>query len=192
MELSNLIEAILFWKGEPITLKRLSDITKNEINEIEKALNTLEINLTSRGIVLMRKDNEVMLGTNKEYGPIIESLIKEDLHRDLGRAGLETLSVVLYLGPVARSEIDYIRGVNSSFIMRNLLVRGLIERVDNPNDKRSYVYKPTFELLSFLGITKVSDLPEYQSFRQELVDRKSKKEVLDQVIKASENTLIQE
>ncbi len=192
MELQKLIEAILFWKGEPISLKRLAEITKKEEGEVCEALALLEEKLSGRGIVLMRKENEVMLGTNKETSPLIEALIKEELHKDLGRAGLETLSVVLYLGPVLRSEIDYIRGVNSSFIMRNLLIRGLIERTENPKDKRSFVYKPTFELLSYLGLSKVEDLPEYESFRRELADRKAKKEALDEELRIAENKLAQE
>jgi segregation and condensation protein B len=95
-------------------------------------------------------------------------------------AGLETLSIVLYLGPVSRSEIDYIRGVNSNFILRNLLMRGLVERIEHETDKRSLKYRPTFELLSFLGIGSVEELPEYETTRAEIEARKeaSKKEDL--------------
>jgi segregation and condensation protein B len=75
--------------------------------------------------------------------------------KDLGKAGLETLSIILYQGPISRAEIDYIRGVNSNFILRNLLIRGLIERVENPHDQRSFLYKPTLELISYLGLSKI-------------------------------------
>jgi segregation and condensation protein B len=97
-------------------------------------------------------------------GPLIESLIKDELSKDLGKAGLETLAIVLYRGPIARSEVNYIRGVNSNYILRNILVRGLIEK-DEASSARSTVYRPTFELLSYLGISKVEDLPEYQNAR---------------------------
>ena len=92
---------------------------------------------------------------------MIEELCKEELSRDLGKAGLETLSIVLYRGPITRSGIDYIRGVNSTFILRNLLIRGLVEKIPNPNDQRSFLYRATFDLLSHLGIPRVEDLPEY-------------------------------
>ena len=90
------------------------------------------------------------------------------MQKDLGKAALETLTIILYRAPVSKGELDYIRGVNSSFILRNLLVRGLVERSINPNDKRSFVYRPTFDLLSHLGIAKIEDLPEYESVGQEI------------------------
>jgi segregation and condensation protein B len=109
-----------------------------------------------------------MLGTSKELSPLIEKLTKDELTRDLGKAGLETLSIVLYQGPLARADIDYIRGVNSQFILRALLIRGLVERIDNPKDARSYLYKPTLDLLSHLGVSKIADLPEYEQVRKDI------------------------
>jgi len=88
----------------------------------------------------------------------------------LGKAGLETLSIILYKAPITRVEIDYLRGVNSNFILRNLLIRGFIEKVVNPGDQRSYLYKPSLDLLSFLGVSKVEDLPEYVSIQEEIKD----------------------
>ena len=109
-----------------------------------------------------------MLGTSKELSSLIEKLTRDELNRDLGKAGLETLSIILYQGPITRAEIDYIRGVNSQFVVRNLLVRGLIERVDNPKDARSFLYKTTLDLLSLLGVSKIEDLPEYANIRAEI------------------------
>lgn len=168
MELSSKIEAILFWKGEPIAIKKLSTIFNCSAEEIKDGLNKLESNLATRGLVLLRKDEEVELGTNKEMSELIQNLTKEELNRDLGKAGLETLSIVIYKSPISRSEIDYIRGVNSSFILRNLMVRGLVERVTNPKDQRAFLYKPTFELLTYLGIAKIEDMPEYAKTIEEL------------------------
>ncbi|MDE2188364.1 MAG: SMC-Scp complex subunit ScpB, partial [Patescibacteria group bacterium] len=61
-----------------------------------------------------------------------------------------------------------IRGVNSQFILRNLLIRGLIERVENPADARSFLYKTTLDLLAHLGISKIDDLPEYEQVRKDI------------------------
>ena len=69
--------------------------------------------------------------------------------------------MVLYKNGANRAEIDYIRGVNSSFTLRSLLVRGLVERITDPRDLRRYFYRPSFELLSFLGVKSVEELPEY-------------------------------
>ena len=168
MKLQAKIEAILFWKGEPITIKKLSGFLSAPEEEIKTALVELENNLKERGIILVKKDDEVMLGTSAEMGTLIEDLVKEELTKDLGKAGLETLSIVLYKGPIRRSQIDYIRGVNSNFILRNLLIRGLVEKISDPKDQRSFLYRPTFELLSYLGLSKTEDLPEYGSVTEEI------------------------
>jgi segregation and condensation protein B len=117
-----------------------------------------------------------MLVTRQEAAPLIEGLVKEELSRDLGKAGLETLSTVLYKGPISRRDIDYIRGVNSQFILRNLLVRGLIEKITDAKDERRFLYRPTFELLQSLGVSSVSDLPEYAKVQEELTALAKKEE----------------
>jgi segregation and condensation protein B len=168
MNLDAQIESILFWKGEPMAIKKLAEILKKTEEEITEALAVLETKLEGRGVQIIRKEGEVMLGTSAEMGPTIETLVKEELVRDLGKAGLETLSIILYRGPVSRRDIDYIRGVNSQFILRNLLVRGLIEKVANPDDQRTFLYKPTFELLAHLGISSLEQLPEFADVRREM------------------------
>jgi segregation and condensation protein B len=174
MNLDAQIESILFWKGEAMSVSKLADILKKTTQEIETALAELEQNINGRGVQLIRKEHEVMLGTRSEMGPMIEGLIKEELVKDLGKAGLETLSIILYRGPVSRREIDYIRGVNSQFILRNLLIRGLIEKVQNPEDQRTFLYKPTFELLAHLGISSLDQLPEYTEVRNEIESHQKK------------------
>ncbi len=162
------IEAILFWKGEPVAIKKLAQILTVKEEEISTALKKLETSLSNRGISLVFKEDEVALTTSKETSELIEKLIKDELIKDLGKAGLETLSIVIYQGPVSRAEIDYIRGVQSTFILRNLMIRGLVEKVSNPNDQRSFLYKPTFELLTHLGITKIEEMPEFQKAKEEI------------------------
>lgn len=168
MDISQKIEAVLFWKAEPVSIKNLAKLLGSNEKDITASLITLETKLAGRGVTLVRTEDEVMLGTAKELSPLIEQLTKEELTRDLGKAGLETLSIVLYQGPISRANIDYIRGVNSQFILRALLIRGLVERVDNPGDSRSFLYKPTLDLLAHLGVNKISDLPEFDKVRADI------------------------
>src|ERR1700752_4550642 len=112
---SKLIEAILFWKGEPVSEKKLAELAGVTKEELEAKLQALEAELSNRGIVLMRKDGEAMLGTAPEASKVIEELTREELSKELTKAALETLSIILYMAPVKRSQIDYIRGVNSQF-----------------------------------------------------------------------------
>ncbi len=159
MNLGNKIEAILLFKNEPVSLVTLSKVLDVSREEVLSAISNLQKDYESRGIVIISDGESFSLGTNPNLSELIEGIQKEEISRDIGRAGLETLSIILYRGPVSRREIDHIRGVNSGFILRNLLVRGLIERTEG--SERSYTYKPTLELLRHLGITKIEDLPEY-------------------------------
>jgi segregation and condensation protein B len=174
MELESQIEALLFWKAEPVSIKKLATLLNKNEDEIKSAIIILAESFKERGITLIQLEDEVTLGTAKEASDLISTLTKEELTKDLGKAGLETLSIILYQAPLARAEIDYIRGVNSQFILRNLLVRGLIERIDNPKDQRSFLYKPSLELISYLGISKIEDLPEFELVKKDIENFKNK------------------
>ena len=167
------IEAILFQQAEPFAVEKLAKATGTTSEEVSQALERLEQTFGGRGTTLIRKNNEVMLGTTSEAGELLGQLAKEELSADLGKAGLETLSIVLYRGPITRAEIDWIRGVNSSFILRHLLVRGLVEKIPNPENSRSLLYRPTFEVMSLLGISKIGDLPDYQAITTKLNEVKN-------------------
>lgn len=168
MNLDSKIEALLFFKGGSMEVKELVELLGENKENIENALNKLKENLSVRGIKLIQKEDEVMLATPKEMSGLIEEMRKGELTKDLGKAGAETLAIVLYKSPVTRAEIDYIRGVSSTFILRNLLIRGLVEKASNPKDQRSFLYKPTLELLSFLGIKNIEELPEFDKVQGEL------------------------
>lgn len=167
------IEAVLFWRGDPMSISAIAKITGAEKPEIETALKSLKTKLGSRGIVLIEHDNEYTLGTNPESAKLIEKVRTEELSKDLGKASLETLAIILYQGPIRRTEIDYIRGVNSNFILRNLLIRGLVERKADKTDSRTSVYTPSLELLRFLGITHVSELEDFEHVKNAILEFKS-------------------
>ncbi len=168
MELESKIEGLLFYKGEDVEIKKLAELLEVTEEEIEEGLNKLESSLSKRGLVIVRKDKSVVLGISSELSPIIESIRKEEITKDLSKASLETLSIILYKNGVSRSEIDYIRGVNSSFILRNLLIRGLVEKIVDPKDNRKLLYRPTFELLSYMGVTSIEQIPNYLNVKDQL------------------------
>ncbi len=168
MEIEKKIEAILFFKGEPVSLKKLEDILKVSKEEITEALANLKINLENRGIVLIEKEGEVVLGTAPDLSELIENLQKEELNKELSKASLETLSIILYKNGASRSEIDYIRGVNSSFTLRALSIRGLVEKTTDAKDSRRYIYKPSFELMSYMGVKSLEELPDFETINSSI------------------------
>ena len=166
MTLESKIEAILFWKGEPLSRKKLAEILNVNQTEINEGLEKLKGNLENRGIVLLEKDNEITLGTNPEVSKLIENLQKEELNRELSKASLETLSIVLYKDGANRAEIDYIRGVQSSYMLRVLVSRGLIARGSKSGNQTIYI--PTIETLRFMGLEKIEDMPDYEKIHNDL------------------------
>ena len=147
-------------------VKKLAEILDKSEEETSDALDILEQKLENRGIRLLKKDGRVMLSTAPEAAKVCEEISKEEFNKDIGKAGVETLSIIIYRGPISRPEIDYIRGVNSSFTLRNLIVRGLAERKTNPKDSRSFLYSPSFKLLQYLGVNNINKLPQYELFKK--------------------------
>ncbi|MCF7833877.1 MAG: SMC-Scp complex subunit ScpB [Candidatus Pacebacteria bacterium] len=187
MELDKKIEAVLFWKGEPMSRAKLCDIFKVHLSVLDEALLKLKTSLENRGVVLQENGDEIAFGTSPELSVLFEELQKEEVNKDLSKASLETLSVILYKNGATRAEIDYVRGVNSSFILRALAIRGLIQKEIDPNDSRKLIYKPTFDLLSYLGVKSVEELPDYmetikvlnnttQKMQEENIQTKEKEE----------------
>lgn len=168
MNLDAKIESLLFFKGEPVSIKDIVRILSVPETAVKEAIEVLKSRQANTGLTLLENNSEISLGTNKEASDFLESLRKEELSKDLTKSALETLSIILYKGTVTRSEIDYIRGVNSSFILRNLLIRGLVEKNIDAKNSRRYTYSPTIETLQYMGITNLSDLPDYANVIKEL------------------------
>lgn len=167
-ELTKAIEALLFAANEPQKIKKLAALFEVSEEETRTALSGLEETLRERGIRLISKDDEVFLGSAPEFSAFTEKFFKQETDSELTKTSLETLAIIAYQGPVSRSKIEHIRGVNSLYTLRNLMMRGLIERIQDPNDQRSYLYRISFDLIRLLGITKREELPNFAAANEEL------------------------
>jgi segregation and condensation protein B len=168
MKLSAQIEALLFYKAEPLSIEEIAQILSESKDRVIEALSELKELLVERGLALIEANGTVVLSTAPAFSNILNSLRKEELEKELTKASVETIAIILYKKGATRAEIDYIRGVNSSFILRNLLVRGLIEKVLDPNDARRFIYQPTLDLLSYMGITRIEDAPGFAELHTKL------------------------
>lgn len=167
------LEAILFASGEPLSKKRLATMLGVTPALLTQAVEALRASLSGRGLALVETDSEIELRTHADAADLVAKLREAELSRDLGKAGLETLAIVLYSGGVTRGDIDWVRGVNSSQTLRSLTMRGLVEKAENPEDARRPRYVATVDALSHLGIEKRESLPEYKAFSEALKNRKS-------------------
>lgn len=161
------VEALLFVHGEPISISKIASGLLISTEQAEELIGSFSESLqsTDRGLALNRMGDRVQLVTKAEINSALENFVKSELSEDLTPASLEVLSLVCYLGPISRSKIEYLRGVNSSFTLRSLLMRGLIDRIPDPNSSIAYLYRPTFELLAHLGIKSPDEMPEFEKFR---------------------------
>lgn len=160
------IEALLFISGEPVSHARLMTLLGLDKSGLERELTALRERYAANpdsGLMLIEHESKIELATKPVAARLVESLTKSTLQESLSKAALEVLSIIAYRSPIARAEIEAIRGVNCSYTLRALLLRGLIERQGNPDDARGYVYRPTFAFLEHLGVAGVEDLPDFAS-----------------------------
>ncbi len=160
------LEALLFIHGEPVPFKKIAEVLSVSQEQVQGLVQELEnrLNAEDRGLTLVMSEEKVQLVTKAEFSDIIQSFVKSELSEELSPASLETLAIIAYFGPISRSRIDYQRGVNSSFILRSLLLRGLIERSSDPAHQNSYLYTPTLDMLKYVGVHKQAELPSFEQF----------------------------
>ena len=161
-ELSSKIEAILFVSSKPISMKFLATACSCQIDEAAVAISELakERNIDGSGIHVVIGDEGITLATNPSFASTIESLSKEDIESELTRPSLETLTIIAYRGPITKPEIEAIRGINCTLILRNLLMRGLIDENEDAV-KLQPVYSLTNDALRYLGLHSVNELADY-------------------------------
>lgn len=164
------IEALLFIHGEPMRIKKLAATLGAKENAVREAIEGLKTRYASEecGLALTLINEEAGLITKPQFGELLRDFVKEEFSETLSPASLETITLIAYLGPLPKSDIDEYRGVNSSFILRGLLLRGLILRAPDPRRATTFLYQPTLDLLNYLGVASQSELPDYEKFRADL------------------------
>lgn len=168
MDKATTLEAILFARGEPVSYKEIAKIFDIPEAEARHIVSTLKEELSGRGVTIVQTDTHAEMRTAEGAKEVLDALRKEELGGGVGKAALETLSILLYKGPSTRSQVEYVRGVNAGAAIRTLLMRGLITRIPNPEDQRSFLYKPTTEALAHLGVSDQKELPHYAELTQEI------------------------
>lgn len=161
------LEALLFVHGDPLEVKKIASVLKADVPDVEQAIATLAGHLEQggRGLMLVRQESRVQLATKPAFSSLVEHLVKDEFEEKLTPAALETLSLIAYLGPISRARVDYLRGVNSSYSIRNLLMRGLVEKTPDPQNAHVTAYRVSFDLLKHLGVSSIEDLPDYEKYK---------------------------
>lgn len=169
--MSNIIEALLFAIGEEgLSIEELSNILEESEEKIKEELIILDNSYKNRGIELKLLGNKYKLITKLEYKDYIKKLTDE-VSNNLSKSALETLAIIAYNEPVTRMQIDDLRGVNSSQMIRNLISKGFIEdvgRSDLPG--KPLLYKTTNHFLDYFNLSSKDELPELKEEEIEILE----------------------
>ncbi len=167
-QLKSQLESILLVTSKPISVKKLAEILKVKPKKIEEVLVQLnqEYNQNGGGIRLIKNNNSVQLASNPANADLVKTYLKDDITGELTEPSLETLTIVAYRQPVSKAEMEQIRGVNCSLILRNLMIRGLVE-AEYSKQKGVTVYSVTMDFLKHLGINSVVDLPDFEKLNSD-------------------------
>ncbi|CAM3240486.1 SMC-Scp complex subunit ScpB [Vagococcus fessus] len=173
MELESKIEALLFVAGdEGISLEEISGLLKEPTAIVFKAIEKLKQHLLESelsALHILEAGNQFILTTKKEFADVIKDYAQSPLSNTLSQAALETLSIIAYKQPITRSEIDEIRGVQTSGAVQKLVVRQLIKevgRVEGPG--RAILYGTTDYFMNYFGLEDLSELPSISEMENEI------------------------
>lgn len=164
MNLLGVLEGILFVVGdEGITLNAVCEIMNISVEEAKSLLLELRASYEkeNRGIRISYLGDAFKLTTKKEHKEYYEKLIENPNTNLLSNAALETLAIIAYNQPITRVEIDELRGVSCSHIIRKLVAKGLVKEAGKSEmPGRPNLYKTTSEFLDYFGLATLADLPE--------------------------------
>ncbi|PIU01625.1 SMC-Scp complex subunit ScpB [bacterium (Candidatus Torokbacteria) CG09_land_8_20_14_0_10_42_11] len=159
------LEAILFVSTQEESVKNFAALLNIKEKEIEDALVILAKECENRGVAILEHDGKIQMASNPKYAAILSKYQQKNSRAKLSDLALETLAIIAYRGPISRYKIEEIRGVNSVFILRNLLRRGLVAR---KTEGKKVEYAITLDFLRYLGLTKITALPKYDQFQSRI------------------------
>lgn len=163
MNLKSVLESLLFAWGEPLNVNEISRILNIPIHNVTAVLDEMTEEYAgdiNRGLIIQKFGNSYQITTKKENFEFIQSLLQTTINKSLSTAAMETLSIIAYKQPVTRVEIELIRGVKCSNVVKGLLDKGLIKEVgklDKPG--RPTLYATTDEFLRHFGLNSIEELP---------------------------------
>lgn len=166
MSITSQLESLCLVAAKPLSFKEAAVLLAVKEKEIEVAVSELTEKYKSQGsgFSVVVQSGKFQLTSASENADLIQRFLQSETTGELSQPSLEALTIIAYRGPVGKFELERIRGVNCSLIIRNLLLRGLIEeKFDRSVNENKYSI--TLDFLKFLGISQVTELPDYEKLR---------------------------
>jgi segregation and condensation protein B len=168
MSLKSQIESLLFIAAKPLSLNDLNKILSKDKKEIEKALIELRdiYHKNESGLQIIEQGKKYQMVSSADNAKLVQKYLEDETSGELSQASLEALTIIAYRGPISKTELERIRGVNCSLILRNLLLRGLIEEKNSASGEDK-IYSVSLDFIRFLGIENIKQVPDYERLNKD-------------------------
>ncbi len=162
------VESLLLVSAKPVSYKELANFLKVDEESVKAAVESLKskYNKADQGVHVLINNGRVQFSTNPDNAKMVKEFLHDEVSGELSKPSLETLTIIAYRQPIAKEELDQIRGINCSLILRNLMIRGLVEPQEAKGGLTT-TYSVTMDFLRFLGINSVEELPDFQKLNSD-------------------------
>lgn len=187
MDVKSQIESLLFISARPMSAKQIAGIIGASAKEAQAAGDELVAirQKENSGIQIIKNGADFQMVTSPLNSKLVREFIKDETSGELTRPSLEALTIIAYRGPISKIDLDRIRGVNCALILRNLLIRGLIETKTEKKEiypapfsntrplakggaeRCGIYYNITLDFIRWLGINDVKGLPDYERLHKD-------------------------
>ncbi len=167
-----ILEGLLFVVGEDgLSVEQIGDVLEIDCDEVKELIMSLKsvYEENEHGIRIDFLGNKLKLTTKREHREYYQKLIENSDANSLSQTALEVLAIIAYNGPITRVEVDKIRGVSSSQMVRKLVAKGLIKESGRSSmPGRPIFYEVTSEFLDYFGLNTIDDLPKIEKIGQSI------------------------
>ncbi|BAL99006.1 segregation and condensation protein B [Caldilinea aerophila DSM 14535 = NBRC 104270] len=173
MPLLSALESLLFVADAPVEAEELARVVNAPVEVVERHVRALGelYRAQHRGLRIAERNGRFQMVSAPEAGELIEAFLNLDATTRLSAPALETLAIIAYRQPVTRAQIEAVRGVDCSGVLRSLLQRGLIEEIDRLDAPgRPVRYGVTDLFLQHFGLTSLQELPPLEPQEAEQID----------------------
>lgn len=185
--MEGIIEGLLYVQGDlGLTIKQIEDILEIDEEEAKKLVLSLKnyYEDNKRGLRINYLGNTIKLTTKEEHKKYYQKLLEDETNNNLSQSSLEVLAIIAYNEPITRGELEDLRGVDSTYVLRRLLAKGLIKECGKSSlPGRPILYKTTDDFLDYFGLSTIKDLPNIESLEKD----NSPKDLYTSIYKEGDN-----
>ncbi len=169
--MEEVLEGLLYIQGDiGLTIEEIAKTLDIDEEEAKRVVLNLKCYYddNKRGLRLRFLGNTIKLTTREEHKEYYQKLLESPVNNVLSVPALETLAIIAYNEPITRGQVEKLRGVDSTFVIRTLVARGLIKecgKSDLPG--RPLLYKTTDDFLDYFGLSSREELPDISKLEED-------------------------